>query len=76
MAKPGDADPFAGRKAVHTITEGMNMPDDFVAWYDRQCRVGQITVDDMQVGAADAAGRDFHQNLARTGIRRIACYRF
>ena len=76
MAEPGNPDPLIDCQAFHTSTDGVDMSDDFMTWNDRQFRVLQITVDDMQVGAANAAGRDFHQNFSRTGLRRIARDRF
>ena len=38
------------------------------AEYVRQARVRQLPVDDMQVGAADAAGMDADQDLARARV--------
>src|SRR5262245_53327986 len=43
---------------------------------DRQLRVRQFAVDDVQIGAADAAGRDLDQDVAalRRGHRPLAPY--
>ena len=41
--------------------------DDLVPRHDRQFRVFQFAVDHMQIGAADAAGRDLDQDFARPG---------
>jgi hypothetical protein len=38
-------------------------PDDLVAWNDRQLRIRQFPIDDMQVRAADPAGGGLDPNL-------------
>ena len=38
--------------------------NDLVAWNDLHFRIGQLAIYDVQVCAADAAGRDLHTNLA------------
>ncbi len=43
--------------------------DDLVTRDDRQLRIGQLAVDDVQVGAADAAGLDAQPDLPGAGIR-------
>jgi hypothetical protein len=45
-----------------------------VAGDERQARAGQLTVDDVEVGAADAAGADAQQDPAgrRLGVRQVA----
>ena len=42
---------------------------DLVAGHERQLRVGQLAVDDVQVGAADAAGAHLEEHLARRPAR-------
>ena len=41
------------------------LADDLVAGHERQLRVRQLAVDDVQIGAAHAAGVDAHQHLPR-----------
>ena len=54
MRKPSDAGP-----------DRVDPADDFVAGDDRNLRVGQLAVDDMQVGAANAASGHFDPNFVR-----------
>ena len=47
----------------------VRLADDLVAENERQLRVGELAVDDVQVGAADAAGAHAEQHLARARAR-------
>ena len=67
MREPGDADPFADGEALDAGAELLDDADDLVAGNDRQPLVRQLAVDDMQIGAADAAGLDADQHLAGPG---------
>ena len=67
MAEPGYADPFAERKAGDAGAEHIDAADDFMAGNDRQARIGQFAVVDVQIGATDAAGLDPEANLAGAG---------
>jgi hypothetical protein len=44
------------------------LADDLVAEDERQLRVGQLAVEDVEVGATDAAGADANRHLARPGL--------
>ena len=68
MGEPGDAHARANFKA-HAIAGRVDAADNLVSRHDRQFRIGQFAVDDMQIGAADAAGLDPNANLARTRRR-------
>jgi hypothetical protein len=68
-SEPGDADALAGREAGDAVPQLLDRTDDFVSRHDRQLRVGQLAVDDVQVGAADAAGAHLHDDLAGSGSR-------
>jgi hypothetical protein len=50
-------------------------PDDFVARNDRNRRIGQVAIDDVQICSADAAGEDADQDLRRARRREIAINR-
>ena len=54
-AEPGHAEPAAV----------LGLADDLVAGHERQLRTRELAVDDVQVGAADAAGADAEQQLPR-----------
>jgi hypothetical protein len=64
VPEPGHAHALAQRKTFDVSAERRHAPDDLVAWHDRQFRIRQLAVDHMQVGPADAAGRDLQQDLA------------
>src|SRR5205085_5878434 len=60
-AEPRDADAAAARLVD---------ADDLVADDERQLRMRKLAVDDVQVGAADAAGEDADEQLTRGRLRR------
>jgi hypothetical protein len=47
----------------------IDAPDDLVPWYDWQLRTRKLTVNNMQVGAADAARRNAHAHFSGAGLR-------
>ena len=68
-AEPGDADAltlFEARDAGAQLTD---RADDLVPRHERQLRLCQLAVDDVQIGATDAAGVDVEPNLAGPGLR-------
>ena len=56
--------PAANRSPPLTVR-----PDNLVAWNERQLGLSQLSVHDVQVGAAHAAGRDCHEDLALGRLR-------
>ena len=66
-SEPGDADALAKRESVHLGALVDDHADDLVAEHQRQSRLSQIAVHDVQVGAADAAGAYLEQDLIGTG---------
>jgi hypothetical protein len=69
VAQPRDADAVPKSELIDAWTHSGDTADDFVAGDDRQARLGQVAIDDMQVGAADAAGSDLHKHLSGPGSR-------
>ena len=65
-AQPRDADPRAGREARAAAN---NRPDDLVAGDDGQARRADVAFEEVEVGAADAAGEDGDPDLAGAGHR-------
>jgi hypothetical protein len=65
--EPGNTDPLPDREAANEGTHGIDPPDDLVPWNHRQLRLGQVAVDDVEVGSTDAASLDPDPNLSRTG---------
>jgi len=63
-AKPGNADAHAEGQAFHAAANGIDTADNLMAGDDGQFGIGQIAVDDMEIGAADAAGGDGDTNFA------------
>ena len=59
MAEPGHADArVRAQKPVTPAPDRVDAADDFMAGNDRELRLCQLAVDDMEIGAADAAGLD------------------
>ncbi len=65
VTEPGYADALTHPQAFDTRSNCIDPTDDLVARDDRQMRIWQFAVHDMQVGATDAASRDLDANLAR-----------
>ena len=63
MAEPGNADAPSGPERRHAVAGPVDDADDLVTGHDRQTRIRQLAVDDVQVGPADAAGLDADQDL-------------
>ncbi len=63
VTKPGNADALAGPQPFDARPDQVDPPDDLVPRNNRRHRGGQFAIDDVQVGAADAAGADLHANL-------------
>jgi hypothetical protein len=63
VGEPGNPDPFADGEAFDAGAEPLDETDDLVAGNDRQPLVGQLAVDHVQIGAANAAGLDADQHF-------------
>jgi hypothetical protein len=68
-AEPGDTDPGAGLESARALPRAGHGADDLVARHQRQLRLAQLAVEDVEVGAADATGADPDQDLAGAGLR-------
>jgi hypothetical protein len=71
MPEPGDTNAIANCKSDIAITHGYYSSDNFVAGNERQFGLREITVDDVEVGAADRAGGDFDKHLAGAWARQL-----
>jgi hypothetical protein len=67
VPEPRNADALTHAQALDPRSDHIDPADDLMARDDRHLRVGQFTIDDMEVGAADAAGGHLDSNLARSG---------
>ncbi len=63
-AEPGDAHPVTDGVAVHVRPGGGDHADHLVPRGDVRPVHGQVALGDVQVGAADPAGADVHQEFA------------
>src|SRR5438093_5201655 len=69
-SEPGNADSRADGMRRDTLAERRNAADNLVPRNDRQLRVRQLAVDDMEIGAAYAAGLDLHEHFTGAGPRQ------
>ena len=65
-AQPGDAHPVACSEAAAVRD---HLGRDLVPGHQRQLGLGQLTVEDVEVGAADPARAHAQENLAGAGLR-------
>jgi len=63
--QPWHADAAARREALGTVASLGHGADDLVAEHQRQLRVRELAVGDVEVGAADPTGVHAQQELAR-----------
>ena len=63
MTQPRDADPLAHPQSLDALSDRIDPADDLVSGDDRQLRVGQFAIDDMEIGSADAARRHLEADL-------------
>ena len=66
--KPRDADTCPDRRRLGIAPHSVDPPDDLVTGNDRKLRVGELAVNDVQIGAADAAGGNQHPDLPWAGL--------
>ena len=66
-AEPGDPDPVARHETLGLLPRRAHGADDLVPHHQRQLRLGEVAVEDVEVGAADAAGMNRDLDLAGTG---------
>src|SRR3982074_2211310 len=73
-AEPGNANAIANRKFFDVAAELCDATDNLVPEDQRQFRIRQFAIDDMQIGAANRAGGNAHKQLAsrRLGLWNIA----
>ncbi len=64
-AEPGHPHAIATRNGIHTFTPCHHPADDLVAGDDGQGRGRQLAIHQVEVSAADSAGGDLDQDLAR-----------
>ena len=65
VAEPRNADTLPHVQVLNAGTDRIDPANDLMAGNNRNVRVGQFAVDDMQIGAADAACGHLDANLTR-----------
>src|SRR6185312_11597782 len=70
-AEPRDADALSHERGVDAVAGSRNFADHLMAGDDRIAVRRQLFIDDMQIGAADAAGPHPQQYLTLAGLRRL-----
>ena len=68
VAEPRNADTLADVQVLDAGADRIDPANDLMARDNRNVRVGQFAVDDMPVGAADAAGTYLNPYLAWPGL--------
>jgi hypothetical protein len=67
-AEPGDAGAMADGDRAHAGAEFLHAADNLVSGCDSVAQRWKLTGGDVEIGAADAAGLDLEQDLARSGF--------
>jgi hypothetical protein len=68
VAQPRNTNALAYAKAHDASADRIDPANDLVAGDDRHAWVGQLTIDDMQIRPADAAGGYFDSKFARSRL--------
>ena len=66
--QPWHSHPLVRRESLDARAGRYHGADDLVAQHERQLRVRELAVGDMEIGAAHAARLHGEQDLARTGL--------
>src|ERR1700690_3432602 len=66
VAEPGHPDANAGLEA-DPLANRVNAADNLMSWHNGKLGIRQFAVDDVEIGAANAASLDPHANLTRSG---------
>src|SRR4029453_18240726 len=72
-AQPRHADPLPLRETVRPCAPSDHPADDLVAEDQRELRLAELAIEDVQVRPADGAGRHVEEELAlgRLGVREF-----
>jgi hypothetical protein len=69
MPQPGDADPVTCPETIGAVAEPDNLADNLMPGNHAAAPGRQVTLGQVQVGAADPAGTDPDEHLADPGFR-------
>jgi hypothetical protein len=72
--EPGNANAVSLAEAAHPAAGGFHDADNLMARHEGELGIGQFSIHDMEVGAADRAGTDAYDDLSPRGSsqRRLA----
>ncbi len=76
MSQPANPHPGPDYEPPGAGAQGCDRADDLMARNDRITNVRQLAVQHVQIGAADAAGRNADQNLPRSRLGHVAIAHF
>ncbi len=68
-AQPGNPDPLTDTEVLDSGADLSDPADNLVTDDERQLRVWQFAIDDVQIRAANRARRHAHEQLARASTR-------
>ena len=68
-SQPGDADPITDRHALDTVTDRLDHAHDLMARHQRQGRIRELAVDDVNVGPTHATDQHPDANLPHRWLR-------
>jgi hypothetical protein len=66
--QPRHADEVAGGRPLNAFADRDDGADDLMAGDQRELGLGQIAVEDVEVGPAHGAGAHVHEHLAGAGL--------
>src|SRR5262249_22924806 len=72
VAKPRDPDSIADGMITHLGANALHAADNLMPGHDRNLWIGQLAIDNVEIGATDAARLYLHENLGRAGRRDLS----
>jgi hypothetical protein len=67
-SQPRDSDAVANVKSLHSFAQPFDPADDFMAGNQGKFGLGQLAIDNVQIGPAYGTRSDAHEHFVRTGI--------
>jgi hypothetical protein len=67
-SQPRDSDAVANVKTLHSFAKPLDSADNFMAGNQGKFGLGQLAIDNVQIGPAYRTRSDAHEHFVRTGI--------
>ena len=67
-SQPRNSDAIAKLELLNSLAKPLNPTDDFMAGNQGKLCIGQLAIDNMQIGSADSTRSDTHEHFAWTRI--------